>query len=1281
MEPTKHRQTDILRFWRKGWLRVLSAVGALIAGQHASYAQATDLIISEYLEGSSFNKYIEIYNGTGAAVDLADYELRTFFNGNTSPFIGNPALTGILADGATIVYRNASATIYAGPTVVNSAVNFSGDDAIALWKISTASFVDIVGNIGCDPGTAWLAPGYSTANRGLVRNANICTGISSDPGETLPANTNALCPFPTLDTEWTNFAQDVVSNLGSHTMTCGPTVDFAVAAGSDVEGAAPVTINLTLSPATTAAGTITIAVVNGPGAIYGAGNDYTTTPGVTAGTITVNVPAGATSASFNVNIVDDAATESDEVITFTITGATGGISLGASLVHDFTIVDNDVVPTVNFTTLSISVLENAGVQNFQLSINPAAPAAGSITLSVLDGPGVVYGAGNDYTSTPAVAGGTITLPFAAGATMISFDAFVVNDVLPEDTENIQFTLSGVPAGFAIGSNANSTLIIGDNDTPPTVLEPGDLVIVGVNANNFACGGGVGEDMVSFFCFKPIVPGTEIIITDNGYERVFPGLWGDGEGTVRMVRTGIAIPAGQVITFRFAGSGASNVSSVAPDASWSCTGLTTTATNLNNGGDQLFFMQGGVWSNGTGTAHDASYSGNILYGFTTNPTFPWSAANNTQRSNLPPGIECFSMAPTLSTDFNKYVGPITAATQRDWIIRAENTANWTTYPNCGDYNALDYNWQSAPILPIIPGAYVQGRWRGSTSTDWFDCKNWDDVRVPTATTDVTVDAAFAARNCEVGLAPGSAAECASLIHTSGAINRQLQVRNSSSLEIFGPLVMDRSTAGTLNATVFDDSELSATSIVVQGVTAGANEAVLRCEQGGTIRVEDDLELGIGALLDMQGLAGVVNTMELGGDWTNLETELKFQDVNSTVRLIGANDQTISVASGAEWFHALEVQKSGGDVLLASPVEVRDLLDLSNGRVNSTAASLLSIRNGGAAINASDNSFVDGPMQKIGNTDFTFPVGKGGVLRPCALTSYIAAVGNAFIAEYFPASPRTTFNNVLEPTLDHISDCEYWMIDRSIGSPNAIVTLTWRQPMSCEVTDLPTLRVARWDGSMWLDRGNNTATGSLLAGSIPTTGVETAFSPWTLASISSENPLPITLLSFTAVPQQRTVRLDWSTATETNNDYFTVERSADGNSFLPLFRVEGAGEGTSFSALHYRTVDYAPLSGQSYYRLRQTDLDGTTTVSHVVSVWMGGTGSRPLAVHIGADMLTAFHGFGPGARYTLLDMTGRLIATGTTQQEDTLLLPVSDMPAGAYLLRMEDERRMESTRFIR
>ncbi|HXB95904.1 MAG TPA: T9SS type A sorting domain-containing protein, partial [Puia sp.] len=81
----------------------------------------------------------------------------------------------------------------------------------------------------------------------------------------------------------------------------------------------------------------------------------------------------------------------------------------------------------------------------------------------------------------------------------------------------------------------------------------------------------------------------------------------------------------------------------------------------------------------------------------------------------------------------------------------------------------------------------------------------------------------------------------------------------------------------------------------------------------------------------------------------------------------------------------------------------------------------------------------------------------------------------------------------------------------------------------------------------------------------------------------------------------VDLTWATATESNNDYFTVEKSQDGINFEDLTRVNSAApNGTSSLPLYYSAIDPSPYSGTNFYRLKQTDLDGNSTYSNIVSV---------------------------------------------------------------------------------
>ncbi|MEL6655559.1 MAG: T9SS type A sorting domain-containing protein [Bacteroidota bacterium] len=98
--------------------------------------------------------------------------------------------------------------------------------------------------------------------------------------------------------------------------------------------------------------------------------------------------------------------------------------------------------------------------------------------------------------------------------------------------------------------------------------------------------------------------------------------------------------------------------------------------------------------------------------------------------------------------------------------------------------------------------------------------------------------------------------------------------------------------------------------------------------------------------------------------------------------------------------------------------------------------------------------------------------------------------------------------------------------------------------------------------------------------------------------SDASLPITLQHFTAKVDTRQVILNWVTASETNNDFFSIERSTDGYSWRTIQELKGAG--TSVAERHYSSIDETPYPGLNFYRLRQTDFDGSSTISNISSV---------------------------------------------------------------------------------
>jgi hypothetical protein len=280
---------------------------------------------------------------------------------------------------------------------------------------------------------------------------------------------------------------------------------------------------------------------------------------------------------------------------------------------------------------------------------------------------------------------------------------------------------------------------------------------------------------------------------------------------------------------------------------------------------------------------------------------------------------------------------------------------------------------------------------------------------------------------------------------------------------------------------------------------------------------------------------------------------------------------------------------------------------------------------------------------------------------------------FVCEYFFADPQTTFNNVLAPTLNHISQCEYWVLNRVGTTTSKDVTLSW-DANSCGVTNMPDLRVARWDGAMWQDHGNGGTTGSNAAGTVVTSAPVTAFSPFTLASVSLANPLPIELISFSASCEQDQVVLRWKTASEKNNQFFAIERTTDGLNFTEIARIAGAGNSTT--PIAYSFVDIHPATGYAYYRLHQIDFNGEDSYS--VPVLLESSDCTGHIFNVTQTMFTEsnlsiqFEHAANDVDVYVYDVTGRFLmhASAIKNQQSIEINAVHNWPAGVYLIRATD-----------
>lgn len=381
--------------------------------------------------------------------------------------------------------------------------------------------------------------------------------------------------------------------------------------------------------------------------------------------------------------------------------------------------------------------------------------------------------------------------------------------------------------------------------------------------------------------------------------------------------------------------------------------------------------------------------------------------------------------------------------------------------------------------------------------------------------------------------------------------------------------------------------------------------------GPITIQNNLTISGSARLDVSTSNYDVT---ISGDWNVTSTNANpFAERNGTVLFNGIASQAVTtVLSAGESFFNLTINNIGTTgVTMNSAASVASSLILTDGLVFTTAANLLTMMAGSSVSSVSNNSFVSGPVAKTGSTDFTFPVGKEAKYRPILITSLSGS--ETFTAEYFHIDPNVVPYDVTlkDGTLNHISRAEYWTLNRA-AAINALVTLSW-DSYSGGMDNLTDIRVARWDGALWRDHGNGGTTGSVDpgTGTVITTALVSAFSPFTLASSSVSNPLPVELLNFEAKPNINIVDITWRTASEISSDYFSVERSADGANFEEAGRVEAAGNSSVIN--NYYAVDQEPLEGISYYRLKQTDMNGQYTYSQIEQIFFQQTGCDALIIY--------------------------------------------------------------------
>jgi hypothetical protein len=386
-------------------------------------------------------------------------------------------------------------------------------------------------------------------------------------------------------------------------------------------------------------------------------------------------------------------------------------------------------------------------------------------------------------------------------------------------------------------------------------------------------------------------------------------------------------------------------------------------------------------------------------------------------------------------------------------------------------------------------------------------------------------------------------------------------------------------------------------------------------------------------------------------------------------------------------------------IGSDLTITHNLNFKDGNIN-TGSNKIKIIDNATVVCDGTSGYIVGTCQKIGNDDFTFPVGSVEHYAPFTIEAP-TAIGAVVDVGYVYANTTGVpdwwpHGGNMEVGLHHVSDREYWLVNSS--EELEYVTLGWTGNEHNEGEACPhgfcggpaspfvpsDLAVVYWDGSGWknLNPSATSIVGNHDAGSLQSTGAKIVFTSKanrfiTFGSKDNLNPLPIELVSFIATCDDNNVVIDWSTASEINNEYFVIQRSKDMKNFVEIAKVPGAVNSNSIE--EYQFVD-KNNSDNSYYRIVQVDLDGKSTCSNTISVSCNHNfipesllSVYPNPAH--SKLFVDLNGLSFSPKYEIISANGQNVASGIFNLESNCI-DIERLNKGLYFLKIEGlEKRIK------
>ncbi len=446
-----------------------------------------------------------------------------------------------------------------------------------------------------------------------------------------------------------------------------------------------------------------------------------------------------------------------------------------------------------------------------------------------------------------------------------------------------------------------------------------------------------------------------------------------------------------------------------------------------------------------------------------------------------------------------------------------------------------------------------------------------------------------------------------------------------------------------------------------------------------------------LLTQDGCFFNYDTIDCSGDWINNNFFVQgfyFSTAGNTVILNGIN-QTIS-GSLSTSFHYLTFFNGIKTLDVLTEANFLDLndavLDLNSNvlKISYPLSSAIANTSGyilSESIDFSSQVWLYNPYSGIG---YTIPFGNAlGLAAPFkAIPSGASTFGSVSVSTYGTAANNTPYPTAPVP-VTHVRNAmgvdnsantvdRFWYVKLTSIPP---VEITYGYPSAENAANGNTnMRAQKWNAATQGWDAALPGQTNPTAQSVTVPSVSIGNHIWALAQQSS--PLPVELLGFTAVAiDNKKVQCNWSTASEINNDYFTVLRSNNGIDFEPLDKV--TGNGTTNVQHSYTFTDNKPLQGISYYQLKQTDFNGDYSMSQTVMVSLNNEDQFTIYPNPGSGIFYLQYDATKylNKKYVITDAASRVLLEGYITNTSGLQEIQLNVPRGIYFLKITDNNSVQ------